>query len=91
MAFLSGGREEIPETSESIRPLVTWLVTHSSKMASLLVALDIIWVVLKYFQASQKQMIVVEEEKNALASMSRILAPIAQLRKQRLATFEPFL
>lgn len=63
MAFLSGGREEIPETSESIRPLVTRLVTHSSKMASLLVALDIIWVVLKYFQASQKQMIVVEEEK----------------------------
>lgn len=90
MALLSGGRED-SRYFRRYRPLVTWLVTYSSKMASLVVALDIIWVVLRYFQASQKQMIVVEEKKNALASISRNLTPTAQLRKRRLAAFEPFL
>lgn len=83
MAFLSGGREESPDTSEGIGPLVTPLVTYIYKTTSLLVALDIMQVVLKYFQASQKQMIVVEEKENALTSTSRNLA--------RVATSEPFL
>lgn len=88
MAFLSGGREEIPDTSEGIGSLVTRLVTYISKIASLLMALDVMRVMLRYFQALQKQMTVVEEKKNALASISRNLP---QLRKQRRATFEPFL
>lgn len=75
---MSGGREEIPDTSEGIGPLVTWLVTYIFKVTSLLVALDIMQVVLSYFQASQKQMIVVEEKKNALASISRNLALIVR-------------